>query len=84
MMQLCLEAAAAHDYWTVKRRTVEQLPPDLANPLLAALLQRGAFDGAPHLLERFATCVTRVAIDARGRELTVSPAQLVAWLASFR
>lgn len=84
LVRLSLEAAAAHDFWTVQRRTVERLPPDLANPLLAALLRRGAFDGAPHLLDRFAACATRVEVDARGCELTVSPAQLIAWLSSFR
>ncbi|KAI8473302.1 MAG: hypothetical protein J3K34DRAFT_519137 [Monoraphidium minutum] len=84
LVELCLHAAASAPLWTVQRRSVDALPPDLANQLLAALVARRAFDSAPQLLDRFAGCATAVDIDARRREPGVSPAQLIAWLASFR
>jgi hypothetical protein len=82
LVELALRAAAGGDAWLAQRRSVERLPPDVANPLLARLLARtGApFAAAPHRLERFARCATRVHVT--GDQLA-APAQMVAWLASF-
>jgi hypothetical protein len=82
LINICLAAVAAGSAWTVQRRKLERLPPVLANTVLYMLWQRRAFDAAPHLLDRFAGCVTCVAL--HGDQAGISIAQLIAWLASFR
>ena len=85
---LCLQALAdaplGADVWALQRRTLEALPPDLANELLRRLLGRGAFAGAGrvHLLERFAACATEVALP--GAQIAAAPHQAVAHVSSFR
>jgi hypothetical protein len=82
LMRLALLAAARGDAWLSQRRSLERLPPDLADALLARLLARadGPFALAPHRLERFARCVTRVAMTG---EQLAAPAAMLAWISSF-
>eukprot|EP00887_Chlorella_sp_A99_P001005 scaffold5.g1005.t1 len=58
LVQLCLQAALAADFWRVQRRHLACLPEEAANALLADLLRQQRID-PPHL-ELFRWCVTAV------------------------
>ncbi|GMH41260.1 hypothetical protein BSKO_09170 [Bryopsis sp. KO-2023] len=64
LLELSLEAASKTKIWKYRRRTLQGLPPVLANRLLKEILEKGSLNMSYMEFEAFAACVTEVFLDS--------------------
>ncbi|BDA43305.1 hypothetical protein COCOBI_04-3170 [Coccomyxa sp. Obi] len=60
LIDVCIEAILADDFWRVQRKQLMRLPEHLANRLLESLLEQDRITSAQ--VEMFAPCATSISL----------------------